>query len=244
LTFPVHRTGQRAGLHAGRKVTPMDLVAMLNSPLARTGRAGQFLRLVLAEAGSYGMPGSVIVVLDDLASMLGLYQPIPEAAATHVSGPMVAWRTNPQQPSFQRIDDVERLAYKERALIAFGGGPPGEMVGRAEIVIAMGNIAQGTSPPGYYAIFQWASLHVIQQLTGDSPEKILADPSKRVGERSTMLRSCSLVGASTAPIRPSARPSGAKVLPQWARTQTTRGSCCDRLPRSSWKATGRHGSKR
>ena len=45
---------------------------------------------------TYGMPGSVVVVLDDVAAMLGLYEPLPQAAATHVAGPMVAWRTHPQ----------------------------------------------------------------------------------------------------------------------------------------------------
>ena len=62
---------------------------------------------------------------------------------------------------------MERLAYKQKALIAFGGGRPGEMVGRAEIVIAMGNIVKGTSPDEYYEIFQWASLDTLQEVTGD-----------------------------------------------------------------------------
>ena len=65
------------------------------------------------------------------------------------------------------------------SLIAFGGGPPGQMVGTAEIVIAMGNIVQGTSPPEYYDIFQWASLKVIEELTGDKAEKVLKDPGKK-----------------------------------------------------------------
>ena len=157
----------------------MDLVSMISSPLAQAGRAGSFLRLVLAESAAYGMPGSVIVVLDDIAAMLGLYEALPEKAATHVAGPLVNWRTHPQQPSFERIHDVEKLAYKQRALVAFGGGPPGQMVGTAEIVIAMGNLVQGTSPPEYYEVFQWASLDVLQEITCHTAEQILADPGKK-----------------------------------------------------------------
>jgi hypothetical protein len=137
------------------------------------------LRLVLAEAGSYGMHGSVLVVLDDIAAMLGCYDPIPEPAAAHVAGPMVNWRTHPGQPTFERIEDVEKLALKQRALIAFGGYHPGEMCGRAEIVVAMGNILQGESPPEYYDVFQWASLDVLSTITGHSPEQILKDPGKK-----------------------------------------------------------------
>jgi len=161
----------------------MDLQSLITSPLAQSGRAGHFLRLVLSEAASYGMPGSVIIVLDDIAAMLGLYEPVSEAAALHVSGPLVSWRTHPQQPSFERIHDVEKLVYKQRSLIAFGGYHPGQMVGTAEIVIAMGNLVQGTSPPEYYEVFQWAALDVLQEITGHTAEQILADPSKKHWKR-------------------------------------------------------------
>ncbi len=157
----------------------LDLRSLFQSPLAQAGRAGSFLRLVLAEAASFGMPGSTIVILDDIAAMLGILDPLPEAAASHVSGPLVNWRTHPQQPTFERIHEVEKLCYKQRALIAFGGGPPSQMVGTAEIVIAMGNLVQGTSPELYYEVFQWAALDVLQEITGDSAEKILADPGKK-----------------------------------------------------------------
>ena len=53
------------------------------------------------------------------------------------------------------------------------------MVGSAEIVAACGNIVQGTSPPEYWEVFQWASLDVLQQITGQTVEQILADPSKK-----------------------------------------------------------------
>jgi hypothetical protein len=157
----------------------MNLTELMLNPLAQSGRSGHFLRLVLAEAGAYGMPGDVIATLDDVASMLGFYDPVPQGQAAHLAGPLVNWRTHPAQPSFERIHDVEKLAFKQRALIAFGGGKPGQMVGTAEIVIAMGNILQGTSPPEYYEVFQWASLDVLSTIMGHTPEQILADPSKQ-----------------------------------------------------------------
>ncbi len=125
------------------------------------------------------MSGDVIATLDDLAAMLGFYEPIPVGQAAHLAGPLVVWRTHPKQPTFERIDEVERLAYKQRALLAFGGGKPGQMVGSAEIVIACGNLVQGTSPPEYWDLFQWASLDVLSILTGNPPETILADPGKK-----------------------------------------------------------------
>jgi hypothetical protein len=151
----------------------------MQNPLAQSGRSGNFLRLVLAEAGAYGMPGDVIAMLDDVAAMLGFYKPISQGQAAHLAGPLVNWRTHPNQPTFERIHDVEKLAFSQRALIAFGGGKPGQMVGTAEIVIAMGNLVQGTNPPEYYDVFQWASLDVLKTLTGDSEETILANPGKR-----------------------------------------------------------------
>jgi hypothetical protein len=151
----------------------------MQNPLAQTGRPSTYLRLVLAEAGRYGMPGDMIAKLDDVAAMLGFYDPIPVGQAAHLAGPLILWRTHPGQPSFERIHDVEKLAYQQRALIAFGGGKPGQMVGSAEIVIAMGNLVEGTTPPEYYDVFQWASLDVLKTLTDDSAETILADPGKK-----------------------------------------------------------------
>ncbi len=110
--------------------------------------------------------------------MLGFYDPLPKGPAAHVAGPLVNWRTHPEQPHLERIHDVEKLAFSQRALIAFGGGRPGHMIGTAEIVIAMGNIIEGGAPPEYYEIFQWASLDVLNIITGDAPKTILADPSK------------------------------------------------------------------
>jgi hypothetical protein len=156
-----------------------DVIALMGNPLVQAGTTGQYLRLVLAEAAKWGMPGSTISLLDDLAAMLGFYDPLPKGPAAHVAGPLVNWRTHPEQPHFERIHDVEKLAFSQRCLIAFGGGRPGHMIGTAEIVIACGNILQGTSPPEYFQIFQWAGVDVLNILTGDAPETILADPSKK-----------------------------------------------------------------
>jgi hypothetical protein len=156
-----------------------DVISLVRNPLVQAGTTGNYLRLVLTEAARWGMPGSTISLLDDLAAMLGFYQPLPKGPAAHVAGPLVNWRTHPEQPHFERIHDVEKLAFSQRALIAFGGGRPGHMIGTAEIVIACGNILQGTSPPEYYEIFQWAGVDVLNILTGDTPETILADPSKK-----------------------------------------------------------------
>lgn len=156
-----------------------DLARLLTSPLVESGRPGNFLRLVLAEAGAYGMPGHIIAMLDDTAALLGLYAPLPKGPSEYLSGPFIQWRTHPNQPTFERIADVEALAYKQRAIIAFGGGRPGETVGTAEICIAMGNILRDTSPPAYYDVFTWAGIDVLRILTGDSTAEILADPGKK-----------------------------------------------------------------
>jgi hypothetical protein len=157
----------------------MNVYDLMLNPLATTGRSSNFLRLILAEAGSYGMPGDVIAVLDDVAAMLGYYDPVPRGQAAHLAGPLVNWRTHPRQPTIDSFVDVEKLAFKQRALIAFGGGKPGQMVGTAEIVCAMGNIIAGTAPPEYYEIYQWASLDVLSTLLGEKPEELLKDPSKQ-----------------------------------------------------------------
>jgi hypothetical protein len=51
----------------------MNVIDIMNNPLAQPGDPGQFTRLVLAQAGGFGMPGSVIAMLDDIAAMLGYY---------------------------------------------------------------------------------------------------------------------------------------------------------------------------
>ena len=154
----------------------MDIMEIMQSPLTQSGRSGSFLRRVVAEAASYGMPPQVIASLDDVAAMLGFYDPLPAGQAAHVAGPIVNWRTAHTQPSFERVIEVEHLALKQRCIIAFGGAPAGHMVGTAEIVCAMGNLhtAQEIRPPEpYWELFQWAATDVLSKLTGDPPAIVL-----------------------------------------------------------------------
>ena len=151
----------------------MDVVEILRSPLAETGRSGPFLRLVLAEAVRYGLPPQAIATLDDVAAMLGFYEPLPRSVSAHVAGPLPIWRTHPDQPFIERVSEVEHLAYKQRCLIAFGGSAPGHMVGTAEIVCAMGNLHNDAGvPPGYRDIFEWATVDVLAIMTGGTHEDI------------------------------------------------------------------------
>src|ERR1700692_3606137 len=105
----------------------MNMIDIINNPLAQPGEPGQFLRLVLAQAGGYGMPGSVIAMLDDIAAMLGFYKPLPEGPSGHLAGPLVVWRSHPNQPTMESIEEMLRLAYQQRALTAFGGAPADHM---------------------------------------------------------------------------------------------------------------------
>ena len=174
-----------------KKAIPVDIMEIMQSPLTQSGRSGSFLRLVLAESASYGMTPQVIASLDDVAAMLGLYDPLPANQAAHVAGPVVNWRTTHNQPSFERVIEVEHLALKQRCIIAFGGAPAGHMVGTAEIVCAMGNLhtAEEIRPPKpYWELFQIrsaayrattgnpaarAATDVLLKLTGDPPAIVL-----------------------------------------------------------------------
>jgi hypothetical protein len=92
----------------------------------------------------------------------------------------VTWRTHKYQPDYQEIVDLQFLAYKQRALIAFGGAPPGHMVGTAEIVHAMTNVhqnlleRQGTSG-SYREVFYWAAVDVLAIIEGRSRDAIWKD---------------------------------------------------------------------
>lgn len=151
----------------------MDVLEIMRNPLVQEGRSGPFLRLVLAEAVRYGMPPQAIATLDDVAAMLGFYDPLPAGAAAQLAGPLGVWRTHPDQPIIERIAEVEGLAYKQRCLVAFGGARPDHMVGTAEIVCAMGNLHKESGiPKPYREIFEWATVDVLSMLTGDTPEEV------------------------------------------------------------------------
>ena len=161
----------------------MNVIDIMNNPLAQPGDPGQFTRLVLAQAGGFGMPGSVIAMLDDIAAMLGYYKPLPQGPAGHLAGPLVVWRNHPNQPLQENIEEMIRLAYQQRALVAFGGAPADHMVGTAEIVCAMGNTMRGQTPPEYYEVFQWASVDAMAALLNKTHAEVLADPSKKDWKR-------------------------------------------------------------
>jgi hypothetical protein len=137
----------------------MDVMSVFTSPLARTGDSRQFIRLVLAQAAAYGMPTQIVALIDDCAAILGLYDPLPETVRTQMAGPFATWRSHANQPSIDHIEDVERLARKQRVLIAFNGFEPDHMVGPAEIVVAMSNMHKDRMPPAYWEVFTWASAH-------------------------------------------------------------------------------------
>jgi hypothetical protein len=150
----------------------LDIIELMRSPLTQSGKSSNFLRLVLSEAASYGMPAQVVATLDDIAAMLGYYRPLPEGQAVHLAGPLVQWRTDRQQPVLERITEIEGLALKQRALVAFGGAPPDHRVGTAEIIVALSNCHKSFMPKPYYEIWAWACTTVMAHLTGENPEKI------------------------------------------------------------------------
>jgi hypothetical protein len=134
--------------------------------------------LVLAEAAGCGMPPQAVALLDDLAFLLlGNNKPLRRTTASYMAGPLVRWQSHPDQPTHDRVLDVELLAQKQRVLIAFGGGPPGHMVGTAEIVVAMGNINSDRrmTPEEYYDVFTWASIDVLKAITSESEQQIRAE---------------------------------------------------------------------
>src|SRR4051794_29418553 len=60
-------------------------------------------------------PERIVHGLDEI--MLGYSKPIGAKQASALA-PIVAWRSHPEQPSMERVIDVERLAFHQRALIA------------------------------------------------------------------------------------------------------------------------------
>jgi hypothetical protein len=150
----------------------IDLAKIMTSPLVQTGEPGPFLRLVLAEAARYGMPPQVVATLDDIGAMLGFYLPLPAGQSGHLAGPLVNWRTDRHQPTHEGVSEVNNLAIKQRALIAFGGAPRDHRVGTAEIVCALGNGHKEWMPSEYYEVFCWASTDVLSTLMRRKPDAI------------------------------------------------------------------------
>ncbi len=165
-----------------------SLARLLESPLVQSGTTGNFVRALLAEAGRCGMPLHTIALLADLAAMLGIGEPLPDTTMRALAGPVSMWRSHPDQPTHDNIVEVLELASHQRALLAFGGGPPGHMVGTAEIVVAMGNTAKGLNPEEFFEVFTWAAVDVLRQLTGDTADEIRAGKSWKLISDDDVLR--------------------------------------------------------
>lgn len=149
----------------------MNIAEILKSPLMKNTDPGPFLRLVLAEAASYGMPPLVVATLDDIAAILGLYQPIAQGPASYMAGPFSTWRSAREQPTSEHLPEMEHLALKQRALIVFGGASEGHLVGTAEIVLAMGNTHRELVPDAEFEVFRWASADAFGKLMGIPPAR-------------------------------------------------------------------------
>jgi hypothetical protein len=144
----------------------------MESPLTRTGQTGSFLRLVLAQAMGYGMPPRIVAGLDDIAAMLGFYEPLSAGQSAYVAGPLIVWQTDRRQATIEHVADIQRLAMKQRCLIAFGGAPADHMVGTAEIVTAMANTHRANMPEVWRQIWAWAATAVLSELHGCSQAQI------------------------------------------------------------------------
>lgn len=149
-----------------------DIATMMNSPLVQQAKAAPFLRQVLAEVAAYGVPQQVIATLDDIAALLGFYDPLPQNQAAHLAGPIREFRSTPGALVIDRISDLEALVIKQRALLAFGAERPGHHVGTAEIVAAMGNTLRQTMPPSFEEVFIWAATDVLSQLLGATADAV------------------------------------------------------------------------
>lgn len=162
-------------------VSRINTWGFLGSPLVQTNDAAGFLRQVLAEAARFGMDGRTIVVLDGLASIMGFYEPISANSAAYLGGPLTEWRTGTSRSPIHtgRVIEIERLAVRQRALIAFGAAKPGHIVGTAEIIVASGNLLKNETPQAYWELFTWASLDVLTTLTGRTKEQLLEDPQRK-----------------------------------------------------------------
>jgi hypothetical protein len=129
---------------------------------------------VLAQAMGYGMPPRVVAELDDIAAMLGFYEPLSAGQSAYVAGPLIVWRTDRSQAMLEHISELERLAMKQRCLIAFGGAPADHMIGTAEIVCAMANTHRENMTDAYREVWAWAATDALSELHGRPPEQIRA----------------------------------------------------------------------
>lgn len=134
------------------------------------------VRLILLEASRFGMPPSLIAMLDELGAMLGFHPSLPSNQLGYLAGPLSVWRTDPRMPTMERTPELEALAMKQRADVIYGQAEPATaMIGPAEIVVAMGNLIDGTMPDAYRDLFDWAASRTMSELDGMKPEQWCAD---------------------------------------------------------------------
>lgn len=153
-----------------------NVARMMRNPLMQSSNEKDFFSLVLSECALFGVPPNALALFRDLHALLGHSEPLREKQIAGLAGPLVNWRTFPNQPRFDRVIDVERMAFHQRALIAFGGGRPGEMVGRAEIICALGNMIDGEDdvPPEYLEIYRWAAIDTLSLIKEEPKAHLLA----------------------------------------------------------------------
>jgi hypothetical protein len=132
------------------------------------------VRLILLEAARFGMPPNLIALLDEIGAMLGFHPALPSNQLGYLAGPLAVWRTDPRMPTMERTPELEGLAQKQRVDVIFGQAGTA-MVGPAEVVVAMGNLIDGTVPDAYRDLFHWAGARTMSELDGVGHQQWCAD---------------------------------------------------------------------
>ena len=143
----------------------MNLTRFVQSPgFARTlSHPGDFARMVLVEAGHYGMPPQTVAMLDEIGAMLGLYAPLADNQVHHLAASPVVWRNaDGSDPAVQDVShEIVRVAVAQKAQLAFGHLEPGHLVGPAELVVAMASSVAGNLLSEFETLFRWASIQTL-----------------------------------------------------------------------------------
>lgn len=106
--------------------------------------------------------------------MLGFHPALPSNQLGYLAGPLAVWRTDPRMPTMECTPQLEALALKQRADVIFGQAGPA-MIGPAEIVVAMGNLIDGTMPDACRDLFHWAAVRTMSELEDQTAEQWCAD---------------------------------------------------------------------
>jgi hypothetical protein len=146
-------------------MTDQDLQVARGLVQQLASHPNSLVRLILLEASRFGMPPNLIALLDEIGAMLGFHPALPSNQLGYLAGPLAVWRTDPRMPTMERSPELEGLAQKQRADVIFGQAGTA-MVGPAEIVVAMGNLIDGTMPDAYRDLFHWAGARTMSELDG------------------------------------------------------------------------------